>query len=326
VSGLSDITAISGGGGHSLFLQNDGIVQATGNNTFGQFGDGTYGDKNTPVPITVTDVTITSYQWNLNGTEIAGANSATYTANAPGNYTVVVTNSNDCSVTSESVNVEVNQPITSIETITACGSYAWHGNTYASSNNTATWTVQNAAGCDSIVTLNLTINNLSNWYLDADGDGYYANVVSACSLPGAGYSTIEGIGEDCDDSDASVWNFGIFFNDNDGDGYGSPASATATCYGANTPSGFSINSDDCFDSNSNINPGATEICNGIDDNCDGIVDFGPLGTPISVNGPTAVCRTQSFVFTTDAVVGATSYQWTLPSNATGTSTSNSIAW
>jgi len=268
---------------------------------------------NHPSSSTETIVACGSYDWK-GATYTTSNNTATWTGtNAAGCDSIV------------SLNLTINQPSYATETITACGSYAWHDSTYTASTNTATWTGTNAAGCDSTVTLNLTINNLSNWYLDADGDGYYANVVSACSLPGAGYSTIEGIGEDCDDSDASVWNFGIFFNDNDGDGYGSPASATATCYGANTPSGFSINSDDCFDSNSNVYPGATEICNGFDDNCDGIVDFGPLGTPTSVNGPSVVCRSQSFVFTTDAVVGATSYQWTLPSNATGTSTSNSIS-
>ena len=37
--------------------------------------------------------------------------------------------------------------------------------TYKSSNNTATWTLTNAAGCDSVVTLNLIINN-SNTGID----------------------------------------------------------------------------------------------------------------------------------------------------------------
>ena len=50
---------------------------------------------------------------------------------------------------------------TSTDTQTACGSYTWiDGNTYTSSNNTATHTLTNAAGCDSIVTLNLTINSI----------------------------------------------------------------------------------------------------------------------------------------------------------------------
>lgn len=43
---------------------------------------------------------------------------------------------------------------------TACKSYTWiDGNTYFESNNTATYTLSNSAGCDSLVTLNLTINN-----------------------------------------------------------------------------------------------------------------------------------------------------------------------
>jgi hypothetical protein len=47
------------------------------------------------------------------------------------------------------------------DTITSCGPYTWiDGNTYTSSNNTATDTILSAAGCDSvIVTLHLTIPN-----------------------------------------------------------------------------------------------------------------------------------------------------------------------
>ena len=42
----------------------------------------------------------------------------------------------------------------------ACNSYTWiDGNTYNASNNTATWTITNATGCDSLVTLDLTITN-----------------------------------------------------------------------------------------------------------------------------------------------------------------------
>ncbi len=44
---------------------------------------------------------------------------------------------------------------------TACGSFTWiDGITYTSSNNTATFTLTNSTGCDSIVTLNLTINTI----------------------------------------------------------------------------------------------------------------------------------------------------------------------
>ena len=46
----------------------------------------------------------------------------------------------------------------STDTITSCGAYTWtDGVTYTTSNNTAKDTFTNAAGCDSIVTLNLSI-------------------------------------------------------------------------------------------------------------------------------------------------------------------------
>ena len=50
---------------------------------------------------------------------------------------------------------------TKVDSLSTCGPYTWiDGNTYSSSNNTATYTLTNSAGCDSVVTLNLTINNV----------------------------------------------------------------------------------------------------------------------------------------------------------------------
>ena len=49
---------------------------------------------------------------------------------------------------------------TGVDTQSACESYTWiDGVTYTQSTNTPTFTLTNAAGCDSIVTLHLTINN-----------------------------------------------------------------------------------------------------------------------------------------------------------------------
>lgn len=52
--------------------------------------------------------------------------------------------------------------LTGTDTQVACDSYTWSdGNTYTSSNSTATQTLTSVAGCDSIVTLNLTVNTMN---------------------------------------------------------------------------------------------------------------------------------------------------------------------
>ena len=70
----------------------------------------------------------------------------------------------------------------STDTITSCGPYTWtDGITYTSSNNTATYTFVNAAGCDSIVTLSLKIRN--NWnQIGSDIDGEAAGDNSGYSV------------------------------------------------------------------------------------------------------------------------------------------------
>ena len=59
-------------------------------------------------------------------------------------------------------------PNTGNDTQSACDSYTWiDGNTYTSNNNSATYTLTNALGCDSVVTLDLTINSAT---IDAGND------------------------------------------------------------------------------------------------------------------------------------------------------------
>lgn len=52
---------------------------------------------------------------------------------------------------------------TGTDEITACNSYTWiDGETYTENNNTATWLLSNSGGCDSLVTLDLTILHLND--------------------------------------------------------------------------------------------------------------------------------------------------------------------
>lgn len=63
-------------------------------------------------------------------------------------------------------------PINTTETIQACSSYVWHDSTYSASTNTATWTTNTSNGCDSMVTLHLTISTQPK---------YFTETVEACS-------------------------------------------------------------------------------------------------------------------------------------------------
>jgi len=60
-----------------------------------------------------------------------------------------------------------------------------------------------------------------------------------------------------------------FYADADGDGYGNAAASVQNCA---QPSGYVTNPGDCDDSNPAIYPNAIEIPNGLDDDCNGMVD------------------------------------------------------
>ena len=115
---------------------------------------------------------------------------------------------------------------------------------------------------------------------DRDEDGYGATVVVAGAAAGTdcddGESTTHpGAGEVCDevdnDCDGTV-DDGVqttFYDDDDGDGYGDATSATLAC---SAPTGTVTDSTDCDDSATAVNPAASEVCDTIDNDCDGDID------------------------------------------------------
>ena len=99
---------------------------------------------------TSTDVqtACSSYTWIDGNTYTSNNNTATFT----------LTNSVGCDSV-VTLNLTINATSASTDVQTACNNYTWiDGNTYTTSNNTATFTLTNSVGCDSVVTLNLTIN------------------------------------------------------------------------------------------------------------------------------------------------------------------------
>ncbi|MFT6922163.1 MAG: putative repeat protein (TIGR03803 family) [Crocinitomicaceae bacterium] len=80
------------------------------------------------------------------------------------------------------LNLTVLNPVTGIDVQTTCASYTWiNGVTYTAFNNTATYTISGGAanGCDSIVTLNLTISPIDATASQLDQLTLEANLTGA---------------------------------------------------------------------------------------------------------------------------------------------------
>jgi hypothetical protein len=105
---------------------------------------------------------------------------------------------------------------------------------------------------------------------DADGDGYSVtdcNDASAEAFPG-GEEVCDGLDNDCNGEIDEVGGLTLHA-DADGDGYGDPAISATLC---EPGAGWVGNFDDCDDSSRDNYPGADEICDELDNDCDGLID------------------------------------------------------
>jgi hypothetical protein len=71
-----------------------------------------------------------------------------------------------------------------------------------------------------------------------------------------------------------------WYQDNDGDGFGVESTAVPACA---QPAGYVASAGECNDANPAIHPGAAEACNGLDDDCDNVVDDGAAPAEASNN-------------------------------------------
>jgi len=199
---------------------------------------------------------LTTYYADTDGDSYGDASNSTMACSMPGGY---VTDNTDCNDADAAVNPGATEVCNGIDD-----------------------------NCDG----NIDEGVETTFYADADGDGYgdATSSVSACSVP-EGYVTdntdcndanaavnpgatevCNGIDDNCDGNIDEGLIFDTWYADADGDGYGDAAMSATTCDGA--PEGYVADNTDCNDADAAVNPGATEVCNGIDDNCDGNIDEG----------------------------------------------------
>ena len=113
---------------------------------------------------------------------------------------------------------------------------------------------------------------------DADGDGYPASEdcddTDPSVYPGA-VEACDGKDNDCDGvtdlDDADVVGVETGPIDSDGDGFGDPQRVGNFCPG-NRPANIADNALDCDDRDDAVNPDGNEVCDDIDNDCDGFVD------------------------------------------------------
>jgi len=116
----------------------------------------------------------------------------------------------------------------------------------------------------------------NNGSVDADSDGYPdgedCDDTDSAISPGAS-EICDGVDNDCDDliddADDSVEGGSLWYTDGDSDGFGDPDTAVTAC---EAPADAIADGTDCDDGDGAINPAATEVCDGADNDCDSLID------------------------------------------------------
>ncbi|MCB9685724.1 MAG: hypothetical protein H6735_11850 [Alphaproteobacteria bacterium] len=137
--------------------------------------------------------------------------------------------------------------------------------------------------------------NAATFYVDADGDTWGDTPVRSCNVspppgsvtrdgdcndnqslihPNAADPCGDGIDSDCNGADGDDATIRPWFPDTDGDGFGDPYALPQPDCSVTGPAGYTslTLATDCDDTLDTVYPGAPEVCNLVDDDCDGTID------------------------------------------------------
>ncbi len=126
------------------------------------------------------------------------------------------------------------------------------------------------------------------------------NTVASATSSGVDVSTI------CSSCIPVSW-----YQDVDGDGYGNAAVSQSSCI---QPAGYVADNSDCNDAVAAIHPTAPDICNGLDDNCNGLIDENSFSAVVTPAGNIVICSGASISLNANTGSGI-SYQWYKNGNA-----------
>jgi hypothetical protein len=162
--------------------------------------------------------------------------------------------------------------------------------------------------CDSLIDdadPNLDLSTATTSYADGDKDGFGdpSTATKTCLVasgrvtrgddcddgdaalnPSATETCDSGVDNDCDgltdddDPSLSAASASTWYADNDGDGAGDATSRKTACL---QPSGFVSGATDCDDGDKAVYPGASEVCDGLDNDCDSRIDDDDPGRLLS---------------------------------------------